>query len=287
MSMRILMNDKNLRVEHITTDKQMNRAGQITKRHRHPVFHLMYITEGTGRFTIDDRPSKAEPGLLYIINPNEWHEFQGEENSPLCNLECTFLVLDDQKQPFCANFFDWAREKRGAELPEFMRKGPIPVPPVMQPFLLEGFQRLLEPSMSYVTPEHLSLMVMELMLRTEESLWRIARLDTGGTRPSADTVRVLKQYMKAHLKNHVTLEELSHLAHWTPNYLCRVFKEHTGESPMGYLQRLRMAEAEKLLLYTDLPVYAIAEMLGYEDASYFARVFRQQNGRSPTHYRII
>ncbi|MBW7458228.1 helix-turn-helix domain-containing protein [Paenibacillus sepulcri] len=287
MSIRVLMNGRELRVEHVTTDKQQHRTGSITTRHRHPVFHFMYITEGEGSFAVDDRRSKAEPGLLYIINPNEWHEFQGDEARPLSNLECTFLVLDGEGQPFEANFLDWISEKRGSALPDSMRDGPVPVPPLLQPFLLEGFHRLLEPSMNYVTPEHLSLMVMDLMLRTEETLWRIARLDTESARSGAETVAVLKHYMKAHMKEHITLEELSHLAHWTPNYLCRIFKEHTGETPMTYLQRVRMTEAEKLLLYTDLPVYAIAEMLGYEDASYFARVFRQQHGRAPTNYRII
>ena len=93
--------------------------------------------------------------------------------------------------------------------------------------------------------------------------------------------------MKARVGDVVKLEQLAKLVHWSPNYLCRIFKVHTGKAPMAYLQWLRMTEAEKLLLYTDLPVFTISEMLGYEDASYFARLFRKHHGRAPSAYRII
>ncbi|UVI31548.1 AraC family transcriptional regulator [Paenibacillus spongiae] len=288
MSIRIVMHEQNLKVDHITTDFQTNRKGMLTVRHQHPVFHLMYITEGLGEFLVNDKVSKASAGLLYIINPNEWHQFHGDEHEPLNNLECTFLVRNEQDEPVEANFFDWVEEKRGLPLPESYRSGPIFVPGHLRPFLIEGFQRLLDPGNRYVTAEHLSLMVADLLLRTEETIWQIGRSDEAAyVQRGAKEIALIKQYMRTHLAEPVKLEKLSQLIHWSPNYLCRIFKEHTGKSPMAYLQSIRMMEAEKLLLYTDLPIFAISELLGYDDASYFARLFRRHHGRAPTEYRII
>ncbi|MBM7565570.1 helix-turn-helix transcriptional regulator [Paenibacillus sacheonensis] len=287
MTFRLLMRERPLRVEHITTDRQQNRKGSVNNRHRHPVFHVMYITDGEGRFLVNDRETRALPGRLYIINPNEWHQFHGDEENPLHNLECTFLVRDDESEPQTENFFDWFEEKRGIIVPQAYRDEPIAVPAQLQPFLLEGFNRLLDPGNRFVTDEHRSLMVTDLLLRAEELLWQLltSDADRGGRLGGAQEIAVLRRYMAAHLGETIHLEQLAELVHWTPNYLCRVFKAHTGMTPMAQLQSLRMAEAEKLLLYTDYPVFTIAEMLGYEHPSYFARLFRRHRRRAPSDYR--
>ncbi|WP_308638784.1 AraC family transcriptional regulator [Paenibacillus silvisoli] len=291
MGLRLMVQGQSLRPEHITTDRQQGRRGMITKRHQHPVFHLMYVTEGEGVFLVGDRISRALPGYLYIINPNEWHQFHGHEKAGLHNLECTFLLRNEANEPVHhANLFEWIEEKRGRALPAAIREGPIEVPAALRPFLLEGFQRLLDPSNRYLTSELLSLMVVELMLRVEEIVWRLGVLaaePAGGMEAGADEIVALQHYMRAHIGEPLKLEELAQLVHWSPNYLCRMFKAHTNLSPMAYLQQLRMTEAEKLLLFTDFPVFEIAEMLGYEDASYFARLFRRHHGRAPSAYRII
>ncbi|RAP76779.1 helix-turn-helix transcriptional regulator [Paenibacillus montanisoli] len=290
MSLRLVMEGRSLQPEHITTDRQQGRRGMIAKRHQHPVFHLMYVTEGEGVFLVDDRISRAMPGYLYVINPNEWHQFQGDERIGLHNLECTFLLRNEDNEPVPANLFNWIEEKRGRSMPAAIREGPIEVPAALRPFLLEGFHRLLDPSNRYVTAEHLSLMVVDLMLRVEEIVWRLGVLaaePADGTEAVADEIAALQQYMRSHIGEPLKLEHLAQLVHWSPNYLCRVFKAHANMTPMAYLQRLRMTEAEKLLLFTDFPVFEIAEMLGYEDASYFARLFRRHHGRAPSEYRII
>ncbi|SDW90398.1 AraC family transcriptional regulator [Paenibacillus sp. CF384] len=295
MSLRLVMQGQSFRPEHVTTDRQQGRKGMLTTRHQHPVFHVMYITGGAGSFLVNDKKSRALPGFLYVINPNEWHQFHADDDIGLHNLECTFLLRDEESnEPAKAvNLFDWIEEKSGYALPAVIRDGPILVPPALRPFLLEGFNRLLDPSNRYVTAEHLSLLVIELMLRVEQTIGKLSErvVDSASTERQASAlageINALQQYMRAHIGEQLKLEELAHYVHWTPNYLCRVFKAHTSMTPMAYLQQLRMAEAEKLLLYTDFPVFTIAEMLGYEDASYFARLFRRHHGRAPSEYRII
>ncbi|SFI62976.1 AraC-type DNA-binding protein [Paenibacillus sp. UNC496MF] len=286
MSLRVQMDERYLRVEHVTTDLQRARTGTLTNRHRHPVFHFMYVTEGEGSFLVNDRITKAEPGLLYIIQPGEWHQFHGDPERPLHNAECTFLLRDEADNAVRADFFDWLERRRGVRVPAAMREHPIAVPARLRPFLLEGFARLLDPEHRFSTPDRKSLLVADLMLRAEEVVCRLIAADAVPGRPgNAEEIDALKRHLSARIAEPVRLEELAELVHWTPNYLCRVFKAHTGLSPLSYLLRLRMTEAEKLLLYTDHPVAAIAGMLGYDDPSYFARLFRKHSGRAPGAYR--
>ncbi len=66
----------------------------------------------------------------------------------------------------------------------------------------------------------------------------------------------------------------------------RRFAKATGMSPLEYVHALRLEEAKQLLETTDLPVEAIANEIGYEDTSFFGRLFRRKAGISPLQYRL-
>ena len=65
----------------------------------------------------------------------------------------------------------------------------------------------------------------------------------------------------------------------------RRFKAATGHAPLDYVQRLRIEEAKELLETTADPVDAIGRSVGYEDTSFFRRLFKRQTGVTPTRYR--
>lgn len=65
----------------------------------------------------------------------------------------------------------------------------------------------------------------------------------------------------------------------------RRFQLATGMSPLEYVHTLRLEEAKHLLEVSDLPVEAVAEEVGYEDAGFFSRLFRRQVSLTPAHYR--
>ncbi len=68
--------------------------------------------------------------------------------------------------------------------------------------------------------------------------------------------------------------------------LMRRFAKAIGMSPLDYVHALRLEEAKQLLETTDLPVEAIANEVGYEDTSFFGRLFRRKAGITPLQYRI-
>jgi transcriptional regulator GlxA family with amidase domain len=66
----------------------------------------------------------------------------------------------------------------------------------------------------------------------------------------------------------------------------RRFTKATGMTPLDYVQALRLEEAKQLLETGDLPVEAIAEEVGYQDTSFFGRLFRRKVGLTPQQYRL-
>jgi transcriptional regulator GlxA family with amidase domain len=77
--------------------------------------------------------------------------------------------------------------------------------------------------------------------------------------------------------------QLSGLAERT---FIRRFRQATGMTPLDYIQALRLEEAKQMLETSDLPVEAIANEVGYEETSFFGRLFRREVGLTPAQYRL-
>ena len=65
----------------------------------------------------------------------------------------------------------------------------------------------------------------------------------------------------------------------------RRFAQATGLAPLDYVHTLRLEEAKQMLESGDAPVEAIALEVGYQDASFFGRLFRRKVGLTPAQYR--
>ncbi|MDF2921657.1 MAG: response regulator [Paenibacillaceae bacterium] len=92
-------------------------------------------------------------------------------------------------------------------------------------------------------------------------------------------------YIEEHYTEECSIADVAAHFHLSPNHFGNLFKRETGESFSGYVARLRMNKAKFLLRNTDLKVTEIAQGVGYLDSNYFATVFRQTVGLSPTEYR--
>jgi AraC-like DNA-binding protein len=94
-------------------------------------------------------------------------------------------------------------------------------------------------------------------------------------------------HMADHLTEDIRLSELAGLAGLSQHHFCRAFKQATGLPPHRYLLRLRVDRAKDLLDNTRLPISDIAAAVGYDDQGQLARLFRNEVGISPSHYRRV
>ena len=102
--------------------------------------------------------------------------------------------------------------------------------------------------------------------------------------PSHEGVKICKRYLHNHHTQKVTLEMLAEKSHLHPNYLCKLFRQYTGESIFEYLTRIRVETAQRLLT-EDLPVGVVAEMSGFHSERLFYRKFKALTGMTPKAYQ--
>lgn len=99
-------------------------------------------------------------------------------------------------------------------------------------------------------------------------------------------IKKVIDYMNVHLSDrNISIKLLADEVYLTPTYLSNLFKKTTGSTIGQYLTDIRMNKAQELLMDTGLKLYQIAEMVGFEDANYFAKTFKKKIGMLPSEYR--
>lgn len=98
-------------------------------------------------------------------------------------------------------------------------------------------------------------------------------------------IRQVQEYIKEHLNEPITRQQLAGYVHLNPAYLSRLFKRKMGESITDYILNVRMSFAKDLILSTDMSISDIAKKLGYFNFSYFSKMFRRVYQASPQQFR--
>ena len=100
-----------------------------------------------------------------------------------------------------------------------------------------------------------------------------------------DIIARVTAYIQANFRENIDRDDVAAVAYITPNYLSKQFRSKMGMNLREYINQIRVEEAKRLLLSTNLPVSEVAGMAGYENISYFSTVFRKRTGMSPVDWR--
>lgn len=95
----------------------------------------------------------------------------------------------------------------------------------------------------------------------------------------------IQDWLESRCSEDIRIDELAKQFGMSPRTLARRFKAATGDTPLGYLQTLRLENAKKLLEETTDNVSEVTHKVGYEDVSSFTKLFRQKTGFTPKDYR--
>ena len=100
-----------------------------------------------------------------------------------------------------------------------------------------------------------------------------------------DLVDIITGYLRDNVRQRISLKDVCERFNYSRSFICKIFKEQTGESLISYFNRVKIEEAKSLLAETDMTVISISELLGFSEAKYFGVTFKKQEGLSPQAYR--
>lgn len=117
-------------------------------------------------------------------------------------------------------------------------------------------------------------------------LSRFLKYATPRTEVKDSRIHQTLAYIRRNIHLRLDIDTLAGKACMSKDHFIRVFKNETGETPNVYITKKKMENAELLLVTTDLSVKQVADSLGYDDYSYFNKLFKKNAGVTPQQYRI-
>lgn len=101
----------------------------------------------------------------------------------------------------------------------------------------------------------------------------------------ADAVYKVIEYIKSNYRKHMSLEDIAASTYLSKTYLSSLFKKETGYSISEYINIVRIDRSKSLLMEENMSIIEIANLCGFEDQSYFTKVFKHIVGITPKKYR--
>lgn len=101
----------------------------------------------------------------------------------------------------------------------------------------------------------------------------------------ADVIYKITTYIKSNYMHKISLADISEHVYLSKMYVSKIFKEEMKITLSGYINKIRIEKSKALLLDSSLSIVDVANIVGYEDQSYFTKVFKSIMGVSPGKYK--
>jgi len=103
----------------------------------------------------------------------------------------------------------------------------------------------------------------------------------------APAMKKAEDYIRENFTRKISLKEVAKISGLSPPYFSTLFKKERGKNFSTYINRLRVEKAAAMLEETDFSLCKIAYACGYEDQSWFSKIFKIHTGKSPGKFRRL
>ena len=260
---------------------RLNGAMRHAITHWHPELELMLVTEGAITYRMGKDAVTMYEGDILVIPPGTIH---GPQAATPALTTWTIIIAPEAVAMNDVHVF-----QKNFVAP--LQDGRLIMPMVLHPG--DPAHEALYPAMSQLYQcklhaENYKMKRFAAAVAICTALYPFCQAITATTPTVSTGHRAVKdciRYIHWNYARDLTLAQLADYAHLQPNYLCALFKEHTGQTVMEQLTQIRVDAAAFLLRNSDLSIAQVAERSGFRSESAFFRRFKELMGQTPKSYR--
>ena len=248
--------------------KVKNRAEVRTSRPKgRKDYQLLYIAAGQGHFFINGQERVVSAGNIIVYLPGQPQEY--------------VYFKDDKTDVYWVHFTGSDVEKiidyYNIRLSEnIIYIGTSPDYQWLFGQIIQEMQ-LCRPRFE----ELISLLLRNIFILISRNLIKANRADNS----LENEVELAMHYFRENYRSEINVEDYALLRGMSASNFYRVFKQISGSTPLQYILKLRLSNAQNLLENSNLSIAEIASAVGYENPLYFSRLFNKHIGVSPSEYR--
>lgn len=278
-------------VRHITSTRPLqNSTGQFSVRtlqqilngkdlvhnlHKHDFYFVLAVMEGKGIHEIDFIQYPVNNHSIFILRPGQVHKLQLSADSTGFLLEFD-LTFYQPKNTITEHRWKKASSKNYCEIEaaRFMK---------LHSILANVFDEFTLKQDGYIEAIHANLDIFFIeYIRQSRNPKSIAKTESGYTQ---DRFEELVHLLEASISSIKSVSEYADLLNLSSYQLNAITKASVGKPVSNLINEQIILEAKRYLLATPNQIKDIADLLGYEDISYFIRFFKKHTGQSPDAFR--
>lgn len=252
--------------------------------HSHNYLELLYVLDGQANHTLEQQSSIISKGDYLIIDYGKVHKYHQIGNTPLRLLNCMFIprlfdeTLNNRYQleeitknhMFKFNFHTLKEHPANViyhDTDNHVRN-------TLEKMLVEYTEK----SLGYqeIMRSHLIILLVEMIRQVK---------DSNLTESENELVNLVSNYVQKHFSEKPLLQIIAEKYNYSVSHISRTFKQETGQTLQEYIRSIRIHESCRLLANTSNKISDIAEMVGYDDAKFFTKIFKKETATSPRDFR--
>ena len=241
--------------------------GHRMRRLRHDDNLLLYCVDGSGSLRLGEQRHAISAGDLILLPHGVPHSYSASRDTPWSIYWIHFQGISS------GLFMEYLGYREGRPI----------VQAGIAPSLIAAFHNLLAVNRTgYSSSAFVNAANQCRHLFTQIVL---EATQQRASHPAGLDLEAIQSTMQDNIHTSLELEELANIAHLSKYHFASRYKALTGYSPIKHFLHMKIEYACQLLDSTEMRVKAIAAAVGYEDALYFSRLFKQTVGLSPRAYR--
>ena len=258
-------------------------AGKTIPHMHNDILEIIYCLKGDITITVTHEQLDFHTGDLYIINSRDVHSV--ESRSKEDNLIASFYI----------NLLDPALDQESLLYDFFVCQEHVisPATELYIPFLKQHLLHLLyfycfHPEINFYIYTKLTKQITDILIEYFPMFYFSA--DTTKFLPNdKERYNAILKYIRKNYKEKITMADLASIVHVSTNYLSQFFHKYLNTQQVigisGLINFVRVFEAEKLLLTTDMNIKEISYLCGFSDPKFLYREFRNFFNRTPLEHR--
>lgn len=256
----------------------------MVARHFHDTYELYYLLEGQRYYFIDRQTYLVKAGDVVMIRPNQIHKTSMAQESYHNRI---LLQIDGRAMdPFLKACGMGGMEEVYAQ-DAMILSVPEKERPDIEELLFRIRKEMKERLSQYEVRVKLKLAELFLMLLRSQKRVPFLEENQKVETWKHKKVHEVADYLLNHPETEESLEELAKRFYISKSYLSRIFREVTSFTVNEYKNINRIKKSQQLLNHSTYSVTEISELLGFENLTYYERVFKKYAGVTPLKYRKI